>query len=137
MRTEPISARAALRQARDAVRTPADGARLLALVLWGPAGEPPTWHARAACGGTDPELWFNPPTGPDGREARRQRMALCQTCPVQSLCAESQTVWETRAPIVRHQERHGFFGGRTGPKRHAAAAAIHHQSHLTLNRSTP
>src|SRR5690349_1401121 len=104
MQKETTSARTALSQARDAVRTPADGARLLALVLWGPTGEPPSWHARAACAGTDPELWFNPPSGPDGRAARRRRIALCAGCPVQDLCAESQTGWESRAPIVRHQE---------------------------------
>lgn len=130
-----MSARVAFQQARDAIRTPDDGARLLALVLWGPAGEPPSWHARAACADTDPELWFNPPAGPEGRQARRRRIALCMGCPVRRLCADSQTAWETHSPVVRHHERHGYFGGQTGPKRHAAATATNQRSELTRSAS--
>ncbi len=41
----------------------------------------PEWHARAACRGRGPELFF-PPSGEDGLMAK----ALCARCPVREEC---------------------------------------------------
>lgn len=55
------------------------------------------WRARAACRGTDPELFF-PELGGNATAAK----AVCAGCPVRAPCL---------AYAVSTPERHGVFGG--------------------------
>lgn len=62
------------------------------------------WHARAACRGTDPELFFGPdgetPAEQEAREA--QATAVCAACPVRLRCL----LWATAT-----NTKQGVFGG--------------------------
>jgi WhiB family redox-sensing transcriptional regulator len=61
------------------------------------------WRARAACRGTDPDLFF-PTTGDLPWEA----MAICSACPVINACL--------RYALTTNQE-HGIWGGRSERQR--------------------
>jgi WhiB family redox-sensing transcriptional regulator len=43
----------------------------------------PPWHARAACAGKGPDVFF-----PDRGESSAEAKALCATCPVQRQCLD-------------------------------------------------
>lgn len=57
------------------------------------------WRERAACQGSDPELWFPDNGGRGGDEARR----ICQRCPVADDCLEYAVVTG---------QRDGIWGGK-------------------------
>lgn len=61
------------------------------------------WAGRAACAGTDPDLWFLETEG-SYREAR----AICAGCPVRAECLE----W-----ALETKTEHGLFGGLTARQR--------------------
>jgi hypothetical protein len=122
----PVSAHAAIQQARDAVQTPADGARLLALMLWH-ADEPPNWHAPAARGGTDP-------VGADWSRGAALTENTLHDVP-RAATARCQVSWKTRSPLVRDRERHGYFGDQGGLKRQATVAAFAADQPSTTTRS--
>ena len=66
------------------------------------------WQARAACRGSDPELFFPEKMEGGGTyTARRARMA-CAACPVKAECLEAGM-----------DERHGIWGGLTYKERRA------------------
>lgn len=67
----------------------------------------PTWHARAACRGMGPDLFFPPVDerhGPDAPYSRARQ--VCQRCPVSAECAEAGAA-----------ERYGMWGGLTPGQR--------------------
>ena len=64
------------------------------------------WRDRAACLGSDPEIWF--PYDND-RQAQREAAAICKTiCPVQAECL---------AHAIAVGEQYGIFGGLTASGR--------------------
>lgn len=72
------------------------------------------WRARAACRGTDPDLFF--PVRPGGRGGGPARLAhehaisICRRCPVTHDCL---------AYALDTDERHGVWGGTTPQDRAA------------------
>jgi WhiB family redox-sensing transcriptional regulator len=69
--------------------------------------EKPTWMKRAACRGTDVDLWFPGQGGPVA-EAK----AICETCPVREQCLdyalsnnEHWGIWGGMADRARRKER--------------------------------
>jgi hypothetical protein len=67
-----------------------------------------TWRNRAACRGTDPELWF--PASSSGAVYDRQvtaAKAICSNCPVRAECLSEALV---RIPV-------GIAGGLTEDER--------------------
>lgn len=64
----------------------------------------PTWHAKAACNGKDPAIWF--PLTPPHRDARERVTAeakrICGSCPVRRQCADE---------AARNGEQYGIWGG--------------------------
>lgn len=64
---------------------------------------PPAWVAEAACGGTDPELFFPEPDDPDAATKTARAAEICASCPVAAACAVD-------ADTTR--QRHGIWGGR-------------------------
>lgn len=51
--------------------------------------EPTPWARRAACAGTDPELWFPNQGAPDA-----QAKAICDSCPVRQQCLDYALRWD-------------------------------------------
>ena len=86
------------------------GYRVLMRVLFGLGGEPPTWRERAACAGSDPDLFHN---------ARRisAAKAICATCPVLDECRRDQLDWETNGPARFRANTFGVVGGLSGAER--------------------
>lgn len=64
----------------------------------------PTWTARAACRGHDPNLWFREDRNGTYSEAR----IICAACPVRADCLD----W-----AVETNTQHGLFGGLTPRER--------------------
>lgn len=72
---------------------------------------PPAWVAEAACGGTDPEVFFPEPDDPDADTRTARAAEICAGCPVAAECA---------ADADTTRQRHGIWGGRartTAPAR--------------------
>lgn len=69
-----------------------------------------TWHTRAACLGTDTELFFHPDgeRGPARAAREAKAKAMCAVCPVRVDCL--------RYALAR-QEPHGVFGGLSEAER--------------------
>jgi WhiB family redox-sensing transcriptional regulator len=65
----------------------------------------PKWHTRAACRGTDPELFF-PQRGEDTTGATA--IAVCATCPVQTECLNY---------ALAADEKFGVWGGMSRRER--------------------
>jgi WhiB family transcriptional regulator, redox-sensing transcriptional regulator len=86
------------------------GYRVLMRVLFGLGGEPPAWRERAACAGSDPDLFHN---------ARRiaAAKAICATCPVLDECRRDQLSWETNGPARFRANTFGVVGGLSGAER--------------------
>jgi WhiB family transcriptional regulator, redox-sensing transcriptional regulator len=61
------------------------------------------WTDRAACRGTDTEIFF--PANPD-EEA--EALSICATCPVRAQCLDY---------AVRNRETYGIWGGTTPEQR--------------------
>lgn len=59
----------------------------------------PAWHARAACRGHDPDLWF---PGPGQSRRREEAIRICSGCPVRVECAD----W-----AARHRPPFGVWAG--------------------------
>jgi hypothetical protein len=74
------------------------------------------WRRDAACARVDPELWF-PECVPGYREDVAAALAICGTCPVQSVCL---------ATAVQRNE-HGIWGGMTEKQRRALTPAKRRQ----------
>lgn len=55
----------------------------------------------AACVGSDPELWF-PGPGRSGAADAHRAITICQSCPIQTQCAEQALAAELE---------HGIWGG--------------------------
>lgn len=68
--------------------------------LW----ELPDWLDRALCAQTDPESFF-----PHKGGSTRQAKSVCLRCTVSAECLD----W-----ALEHDERHGIWGGLSGPERH-------------------
>lgn len=64
----------------------------------------PRWWERAACRGTDPEMFFPPPCAAPPRVAKR----ICAGCPVRAKCLEY---------ALANGERHGIWGGLSANER--------------------
>lgn len=62
------------------------------------------WQLRAACRGTDPEVFFHPDgeRGPARSARERAAKAICVTCPVRRQCA---------AHALAVREPYGVWGG--------------------------
>lgn len=71
----------------------------------------PAWAQRAACAGKPTDWWF-PETG--GSRDARQALDMCATCPVQAECLQH---------AIRHNERHGIWGGRSERQRQRLRSA--------------
>jgi WhiB family redox-sensing transcriptional regulator len=71
---------------------------------------PPSWHARAACRGVDPEMFF-PKQGANQHIVTRCK-AICATCPVRPECLDE---------ALANFENWGIFGGMTRDERRAEA----------------
>lgn len=74
--------------------------------------EPTPWSARAACTGSNPDLWF-PERGVNPDDAR----AICATCPVRRECVDYAVRWDIQFGIwgglsVRERRRLGRSAGR-------------------------
>ncbi len=63
----------------------------------------PTWRARAACRGTDPNLFF-----PERGESTREAKAVCATCRVRGDCLDY---------ALDTLEHHGIYGGMSERER--------------------
>ena len=68
------------------------------------------WQLRGACRGRDSTEFFKPDDEPASSRRRREvdARALCARCPVRPECA---------AHALAARERHGIWGGFTGPER--------------------
>ncbi len=58
---------------------------------------PPSWYARAACRGMDPNLFF-----PGRGESNSEALTVCRSCPVRFDCLEQ---------ALGSDERLGIWGG--------------------------
>ena len=58
----------------------------------------PSWMAKGACVGTDPDAFFPPP----GPKTDRDAKAICATCPVVDTCLEY---------ALANRIEHGVWGG--------------------------
>lgn len=76
----------------------------------------PEWRKRAACRGTDPDLFF--PSGYTRNYDQQIEDAkdICSTCPVKQSCLESAMTIEGSR---RSEFRYGVQGGTTPAERHA------------------
>lgn len=63
----------------------------------------PTWRARAACRGADPNLFF-----PERGESTAAAKAVCNGCPVASECLDY---------ALDAGEKHGIYGGKSEKER--------------------
>lgn len=61
----------------------------------------PEWHARAACRGMNPSVFF-----PERNESSEPARAICDACPVHDECGEAG-----------RSESDGVWGGRIRPSR--------------------
>ncbi len=68
-----------------------------------------TWHARAACKGCDPEIFFPDKNKGMGSKQRRVIQELCAGCSVRSECLEE----------ALREDRKGFWGGLSERERKA------------------
>lgn len=68
------------------------------------------WRDRAACRGTDPELFFPSTAGAGAQRLQRQAKAICATCPVLADCLS----WALTEGID-----FGVFGGLDADERRA------------------
>lgn len=66
------------------------------------------WAARAACRGSDTNLFF---PDPDDRDSASEAKAVCAQCPVLRSC---------RAWALAHPAERGIWGGLTETERRAA-----------------
>jgi WhiB family redox-sensing transcriptional regulator len=75
----------------------------------------PNWRLRAACRGTDVELFF--PEGTTGPALETVALAkrICSQCQVRARCLD----W-----AVEHGAAFGVWGGRTEQERHAHRAGL-------------
>lgn len=87
----------------------------------------PAWHARAACAGADPELFFPPRSALGSPQAVvAQAKAVCATCPVRVPCGEY---------AIAAREAEGVWGGMTVEDRQAEKRRREYQLWLrTTNR---
>jgi WhiB family redox-sensing transcriptional regulator len=73
-------------------------------------GDAGDWQDRALCAQTDPDAFF-PPQGTPGHEPKQ----ICRRCEVRAECLEY---------ALRHDQRHGIWGGLSaGQRRRLARAA--------------
>jgi WhiB family redox-sensing transcriptional regulator len=73
------------------------------------------WRDDAACGHTDPELFFPvSPTGPGLRQIEEAKR-ICQGCPARSTCLD----W-----ALEHGVAAGIWGGATEEERRAIRRAL-------------
>ena len=68
----------------------------------------PSWHARAACSGVGPSVFY-PDRGVQPAEVDRAR-AICASCPVQDACEEAglhevHGIWRGLVPSERRELR--------------------------------
>lgn len=68
----------------------------------------PSWHARAACSGVGPSVFY-PDRGVQPAEVDRAR-AICASCPVQDECEEAgmgevHGIWRGLVPTERRELR--------------------------------
>lgn len=70
------------------------------------------WHARAACIGEDPDLFFTEGTNPLALALIDQAKAICARCPVAPACLDDALKEEGG-----RYYRSGIRGGTTGPER--------------------
>jgi WhiB family transcriptional regulator, redox-sensing transcriptional regulator len=89
----------------------------------------PSWPARAACLGTDPDLWF-PPPGDAAPQYLEQARKICAACPVRDTCLEYSLdlridtgVWGGMSVSERRRERRGRGAARRRERDAAIAAA--------------
>ena len=75
----------------------------------------PNWRLRAACRGTDPELFFPEGTAGPASETVALAKRICSQCQVQARCLE----W-----AVGHGAAFGVWGGRTEQERRAHWAGL-------------
>lgn len=80
------------------------------------------WRDRAACRGTDTELFFPSVNGAAAQRAHRQAKAVCATCPVLAQCLS----WALTSGID-----FGVWGGLTADERRAL------RRHLKQNQEVP
>jgi WhiB family redox-sensing transcriptional regulator len=71
---------------------------------------PPSWHARAACRGVDPEMFF-PKQGANQHQIAKCK-AICGACPVRAECLNE---------ALSNFEAWGIFGGMTRDERREEA----------------
>ncbi|MDA8281286.1 MAG: WhiB family transcriptional regulator [Actinomycetota bacterium] len=69
-----------------------------------------TWWRRAACRGTDGELFFPEPSDGDYQQRLAAAKAICRVCPVRGEC---------RTWAVTHSNELGVWGGLTDRERRA------------------
>ena len=69
-----------------------------------------TWRRRAACRGTDGELFFPDASDADYQKRLAAAKAICRACPVHDEC---------RAWAVAHGDEQGIWGGLTDRERRA------------------
>ena len=75
------------------------------------------WRIHAACGGSDPHLWFAPEV--ETAHARQVReataMAICRPCPVRNPCLDD---------ALSEPAQYGIRGGVSEEKRQALRHAL-------------
>ena len=62
-----------------------------------------SWTQRAACRGTDTDIFF-----PASPEEEAEALSICATCPVRAQCLEH---------AIRNRETYGIWGGMTPEQR--------------------
>ena len=96
------------RTIRSIVKTPEDGWRVLAAMLWGPEGQRPDWHTQAACRGASHVPWF-------GRAATTLSKTLneqfCHACPVRQVCLQETLQFER---VIAYGGGSGSMTGHAG-----------------------
>ncbi|WP_412078988.1 WhiB family transcriptional regulator [Streptomyces xanthophaeus] len=78
------------------------------------------WTGQAACGTTDPELWFS-----TKEQHIAEAKAICAECPVRRQCADRADQLEGN---LSHSYRHGIWAGEDTHER-AAHSTGHHTSY--------
>ena len=75
------------------------------------------WRTRAACGGTDPHLWFGPDDEPALEQRTREARAIdiCRPCPVRLRCLDDALAEPSQRGV-----RGGMGEKRRKALRHAA-----------------
>lgn len=80
-----------------------------------------TWKERAACRGTDVNLFFAPDGERTPTREQRERKArkVCTTCPVLADCRQWALGIDDAGRVVGRGERHGFWAAMSEDERAA------------------